>query len=129
MQDRPNALEIIDAVVERLSSTIVPALEGRVKFEARVAVRALQLARRDLASAAGLDGQERDRLAGLLGEEAAAADLEAANRRLCEVIDSDGPPLDDAALLDHLHATTLAKLAVDQPDYPPLVLARKEAAA
>ena len=123
MQDRPSALEILDAVIARLSSTVAPALDGRLKFEVRVAVRALQLARRDLAQAPALETAERERLAGLLSD---VGDLDEANRRLCASIDGEGPPLDEGALFDHLHATTLAKLAVDQPDYPPLILARKE---
>lgn len=120
MQDAPAALEIIDAVIERLSTVVAPVLEGRLKFEVRVAERALQLARRELALAPELEVQERARLWSLTGGEVET--LADANRRLCADIEEGDPALDPAALLRHLRQTTLEKLTVDQPDYPPLRL-------
>ena len=43
--------------------------------------------------------------------------LEAQNRELCRAIRAGEIVLDAPGLLEHLRATTLAKLAVDQPRY------------
>jgi hypothetical protein len=119
MQDAPTGLDIIDAVIERLSTVVAPALSGRLKFEVRVAERALRLAHRDLSLSQDLKRSEQKRLTVLLGP-GAPQNLVEANRALCQAIDSGSPEIDRALLLSHLRATTIEKLTVDQPDYPPL---------
>ena len=57
---------------------------------------------------------ERERLSALLGGE---APLEVQNRALCRAIRAGEITLDTPGLREHLRATTLAKLAVDQPSY------------
>jgi Domain of unknown function (DUF6285) len=51
MHDRPTALELIEAVTEFLSTEVVPAADDhRLKFRTLVALNALGIASRELAS-------------------------------------------------------------------------------
>jgi hypothetical protein len=81
----------------------------------RVTLSALQLVRRALDLAPVSDAAERARLAALLGRE---GELEALNRALCDRIRAGEMDLSTPGLLQHLRATALEKLAVDQPSYP-----------
>jgi Domain of unknown function (DUF6285) len=60
MPDRPNALELIEAVTEFLSSEVLPAAaDHRLKFRTLVALNALGIAYRELQSSGDLVlGQE-----------------------------------------------------------------------
>ena len=60
MPDRPNALELIEAVTEFLSSEVLPAAaDHRLKFRTLVALNALGIAYRELESSEDLViGQE-----------------------------------------------------------------------
>jgi hypothetical protein len=49
MQDRPTREELIDAVRDFLETDVVPALEGTLKFHARVAANVLGIVGRELA--------------------------------------------------------------------------------
>ena len=51
MNDRPTALELLEAVEEFLSSEVLPTLDDqRMKFRTLVAINALGIARRELAA-------------------------------------------------------------------------------
>src|SRR6185503_6029348 len=89
-------------------------LSGHSAFHARVAANALAIVERELALGAQQDAAERERLRALLGGD---GPLEAQNRALCHEIRAGRIGLDTPGLLEHLRATTLAKLAVDQPTY------------
>jgi hypothetical protein len=79
-----------------------------------VAANALAIVERELALGAEQDAAERERLRALLGHDGA---LEAQNRELCREIRAGRITLATPGLREHLRATTLAKLAVDQPGY------------
>ena len=107
MHDRPSAAQLVAAVRDFLERVAQPELRGHSAFHARVANNALAIV-------AEQDAAERERLRGLLGGD---GPLEAQNRALCREIRAGRIGLDTPGLLDHLRATTLAKLAVDQPSY------------
>ncbi len=111
MQDEPTPVEMLGAVATFLRDTVVPATAGMVAFQARVAANAVDLVARQVAAD---DGGEAARLRALMGRDGPLPDLNAA---LAAGI-ADGS-IDYAApeTLQHLWATTLAKLAVDQPRY------------
>ena len=48
MNDRPTASELLEAVAKFLESDVVPALEGKVKYNARVAAHVLGTVRREI---------------------------------------------------------------------------------
>lgn len=114
MQDRPNPIELVRAVAHLLQATVLPQSSGRLAFEVRVAINALELVARQLASAPQTDCAERRRLDELLGRTGPLVDL---NRELCARIADGVIDLKDEHLIRHLWATTMEKLAVDQPSY------------
>ncbi len=114
MHDRPSAAQLVAAVRDFLERVAQPELSGHSAFHARVAANALAIVERELTLTAGQDAAERERLRGLLGGD---GPLEAQNRELCRAIRAGEITLETPGLLEHLRATTLAKLAVDQPTY------------
>src|ERR1700756_1824784 len=114
MQDRPSPVELIKAVANLLQATMLPQSTGRLAFELRIAINALELVARQLARASEADGAERQRLEELLGRTGSLTDL---NRELCNRIAEGAIALTDERLIRHLWTTTMEKLAVDQPSY------------
>ena len=114
MHDRPSAAQLVAAVRDFLEKVAQPELRGHSAFHARVAANALAIVERELALGAEQDAAERERLCALLGRDDA---LEAQNRELCRAIRAGEITEDTPGLIEHLRATTLAKLAVDQPSY------------
>lgn len=114
MQDRPHPIELIRTVAETLRDRIMPQLSGAAAFEVRVAANALDLVARHLARAPGADEAERKRLQALLGRDGT---LEELTRELSARLADGRLGLADVGVKEHLWATTLDKLAVDQPGY------------
>ena len=114
MQDEPTPIELTKAVADFLRNDITPVISGHNAFKLRVAINILELVTRQLTLAEGSDDAESARLAGLLGTEASLTEL---NRVLAGKIASGEVDLKTPGLLEHLWQTTLAKLAVDQPNY------------
>lgn len=114
MQDRPDPAELVKAVAGLMQNTILAQSTGRTAFEVRVAINALELVARELSLAAATDIAEHRRLEALLGQKGSLAEL---NRELCTRLVRGSFDLGDARLISHLWATTMEKLAVDQPAY------------
>jgi len=106
--DAPSAIELLEAVREFLEGDAADATEGRVRFHARVAARALAIVERELASADRMATAHAERLAALgFGSD---ADLAAAIRSgACD------DRWDEVAAV--VRATVADKLAVANPDY------------
>ena len=114
MQDEPTPIELTKAVADFLRSDIAPMISGHNAFKLRVAINALDLVTRQLTLAEGSDAAEAARLAKLLG---VSGTLIEQNRALADKIAKGEVDLATPGLADHLWQTTLAKLAVDQPNY------------
>jgi hypothetical protein len=114
MQDEPTPEELIKAVADFLRNDIAPAIGGHNAFKLRVSINALDLVTRQLALQQGSDAAEAARLSQLLGRGGSLAEL---NRALADQIATGEVDLQTPGLSDHLWQTTLAKLAVDQPNY------------
>ena len=114
MQDQPTPSEVIGAVAHFLKTVVAAETTGAMSFQARVAANALEMMRRELDLAPAEDAAELARLKALLGEDGTLAEL---NQRLADQIAAGTLDLTTPGLKDHLWATTLAKLAVDQPTY------------
>jgi Tfp pilus assembly protein PilF len=114
MQDRPTPAEVIGAVAAFLKTTVAAQTTGATSFQARVAANALEMMKRELDLAPAEDAAELERLKSLLGIDGALFDLnvELSRRIAAREIAADSPDL-----IAHLWATTMAKLAVDQPTY------------
>ena len=114
MQDEPTPIELTKAVADFLRNDITPAISGHNAFKLRVAINVLDLVARQLTLADGSDAAEAANLKKLLGIDGALIDL---NRTLAVKIASGEVDLATAGLSEHLWQTTMAKLAVDQPNY------------
>jgi Domain of unknown function (DUF6285) len=106
--DAPRAIELVEAVREFLEGDVTDATEGRVRFHARVAARALAIVERELASADRMAADHAARLAAL--GFASDAELAAAIRSgACD------DRWDEVAAA--VRATVADKLAVANPGY------------
>ena len=114
MQDEPTPEELIKAVADFLRDEIVPEIKGHNAFKLRVGINALDLVTRQLTLVQPSDAAETERLSRLLGMQGSLLEL---NRALSERIASGESDLQTPGLSEHLWQTTLAKLAVDQPNY------------
>ena len=114
MQDEPTPIELTKAVADFLRNDVAPAISGHDAFKLRVAVNVLDLVARQLTLTEGSDAVEAASLKKLLGIDGALIDL---NRALAEKIAAGEVDLTTPGLSEHLWQTTMAKLAVDQPNY------------
>lgn len=114
MQDEPTPIELTKAVADFLRNDITPLISGHQAFKLRVAVNILDLVTRQLTQEEGSDAEEVERLRGLLGVDGSVIEL---NRALAERIARGEVDLATPGLAEHLWATTMDKLAVDQPNY------------
>jgi hypothetical protein len=114
MQDEPTPTELIKAVADFLRNDIAPAITGHNAFKLRVSINALDLVTRQLALEQGSDAAEARRLSELLAMRGSLAEL---NRVLADRIATGEVDLQTPGLAEHLWQTTMAKLAVDQPNY------------
>ena len=116
MLDHPRGPALLDAVATLLREVLQPQLQGNAAFQARVAANAVDLAAREMRLGPAADAAAADRLQALLQHrgqpDALATDLALAIRS--GAIDDQDP-----ALRAHLWASTLDKLAIDQPSYAP----------
>ncbi len=114
MQDEPTPVELTKAVADFLRNYIAPMISGHNAFKLRVAINALDLVTRQLTLTERSDAAEAERLTKLLGASGALIEQ---NRALADKIAKGEIDLATPGLADHLWQTTLAKLAVDQPNY------------
>lgn len=124
MQDRPTAAELLDAVRSFLENDLIPTLEGRKKFHARVAANVLGIVTRELDLEEEQLLAEWGRLDDLLGtadlparRESLRHALRARNETLCERIragEADEGAF-RAAVLAHVRRTVEEKLAITDP--------------
>lgn len=114
MREQPRAAELIQAVADFLRDDALPRLDGLTAFHMRVAVSVLEIVRRELDLGPAADAREQARLAALLGHD---GHLERLNEELCARIADGTYTPQHEALMQHLTATVLDKLAVDQPGY------------
>jgi hypothetical protein len=114
MQDEPTPEELIKAVADFLRTDIAPQIGGHNAFKLRVSINALELVTRQLALEQGSDAAELARLSRLLAMQGSLGEL---NRMLAYRIAKGELDLETPGLAEHLWQTTMAKLAVDQPNY------------
>jgi len=114
MQDEPRPDEILSRVANFLKGAATRESGPHISFQLRVAANAIEICQRQLTLAPQAEAEELARLRALLGS---GGDLPTLNRELAERIRSGALTLESPGLSEHLWATTLAKLAVDQPNY------------
>lgn len=110
----PEATVLLDAAIDYLERDLLPTLEGFHRFQCRVTANVLAQVRRELALAPAQEGAERVRLEALLGH---AGTRDALSAELSERIRRADFALDDPALLDHLRASLLEALRINNPKW------------
>ena len=128
MQDRPTVAELLEAVRAFLADDVVPALDGRRAFHARVAANVLAIVGRELAGEEEALAAEWRRLGTLLdhptgeapaGRAALAATVRSFTAELAERIrrgEADAGPF-AAAVRAHVRETVREKLRVANPRF------------
>ena len=121
MMDQPSILELVEAVRSFIEAKAMPELKGHTAFHARVAANALGIVARELEQGPRSAEAERKRLVALLGHDSSLDNL---NRDLCKAIRDGKIDIASDALKQHLENTTLDKVAIDQPGYSGLKIAK-----
>jgi len=88
--------------------------DGRHAFLARVADNARALLAREAELGAAAEAGEQARLSALLGRD---GDVQTLNRLLCESLAAGTLSPTDPAVMAHLRATAIDRIAIDQPTY------------
>jgi len=114
MTQHPAATELLASVSHFLRDELLPSLNGAQAFNLRVGINAIDLVRRELEGGAEAAARERSRLAALLHGDSG---LNAMRRELCRKIATGALTLEQPALRDHLRATAMERMAIDQPSY------------
>jgi hypothetical protein len=114
MQDEPRPDEILTRVAGFLKGPAARESGPHISFQLRVAANAVEICQRQLTLTPKADAEELERLRALLSID---GDLMTLNRELARRIRDGELTLESPGLAEHLWATTLAKLAVDQPTY------------
>ena len=125
MNDRPDAVELLNAVRDFLEGEVVPRLSGRERYHTRVAANVVAIVAREIETEEEHLLSEWQRLGALLDDEDAAptprAELRDGVRARSELLvesiragNADGGEF-RAAVVDHLRQTVAAKLEVARP--------------
>jgi hypothetical protein len=114
MNGHPPATELLASVSRFLRDELLPSLSSAQAFNLRVSINAIDLVRREIEQRDAADKREHRRLAKLLDS---YAELDVLRKQLCEKIARGEITLDQPALREHLRATVVDRLAIDQPTY------------
>ena len=114
MISAPTSGELIEAVIGFIETRVAPQMKDRDAFLARVAVNALAAVRREIAEGPAAEAAAAERLAALLGHEGDFAGL---NAELCAALRSGDMDLTTPGVFDHLKASVIDQVRIDQPNY------------
>jgi hypothetical protein len=114
MNGHPPTTELLASVSRFLREELLPSLSGAQAFNLRVSINAIELVGREIEQRDAADKGEHRRLAKLLDS---YAELDVLRKQLCEKIARGDIMLDQPALREHLRATIVDRLAIDQPTY------------
>lgn len=112
--DMPRLEELVGATRDFLHGQVREETTGRTRFHALVASNALDIVHRDLHFGAEHRRREHERLRGLLRTDGSLLEL---RWKLVHALREDGIALDDRKLHEHLRATVVNQIAIDQPKY------------
>lgn len=113
-QDRPTAIELLDAVREFLDERVAPEVAPHTGFLTRVAVNVLAMVERELELGPALDRAERERLRRLLGRDGSLAEL---NGELARRLRAGTLEARRDEVVAHLRETVRGKLTIANPRY------------
>ncbi len=112
--DMPRLDELLVSVRDFLRDDVMAATQGRTNFLARVAGNSLDIVLRELKLGEAAREAERDRLVRLLGRDAPLSEL---RWQLVRGLRDGSRALETEGLAEHLRATVVNQIAIDQPKY------------
>ena len=115
MHDRPTATELLTDIADLLTDEVMPALEGGVQHNVRVAANLCRIVEREVRLGPGLDAEEQRLLRELLPDAEPSDDTPALHARLIDAIRAGS--IDEGKCRDALLTITRGKLAVVKPGY------------
>lgn len=116
--DMPRVDELVVSVRDFLRQDVMAATQGRTNFLARVAGNSLDIVLRELMLGEAARDGERQRLTGLLGGASGdQASLSELRWQLTRALRDGSMALDTPGLAEHLRATVVNQVAIDQPKY------------
>lgn len=118
--DLPRVDELLESVSGYLRSEVVPAMDGRTGFLARVAANSLDIVGREMEYGAEARRLEANRLRNLLGVDLPLGEL---RLLLAEGLRDGTVALDADGLVEHLRNTVVNQVLIDQPTYPGCIAA------
>ena len=118
--DLPRVDELVESVRGFLRFEVVPAMDGRTGFLARVAANSLDIVGREMGHGAEARRLEADRLRNLLGVDGSLGEL---RLLLAEGLRDGSVALDADGLVGHLRNTVVNQVLIDQPTYPGCIAA------
>ncbi|HAZ17150.1 MAG TPA: phosphotransferase family protein [Acidimicrobiaceae bacterium] len=118
--DLPRVDELVGSVREFLRSEVVPAMDGRAGFLARVAANSLDIVGREMEYGAEARRLEANRLRNLLGVDLPLGEL---RLLLAEGLRDGTIAVDADGLVEHLRQTVVNQVLIDQPTYPGCIAA------
>jgi hypothetical protein len=117
MQDRPTASELLLAIAELLEKELLPATEGGLQHQVRVAGNLCRILEREARLGATADAREVELLANALGEAAGGRDPLALSRALVARLDAGHDPVLEGRAFRALVEIVRGKLAVAKPGH------------
>ena len=120
--DMPRIDELLASVTDFLRQDVMSNTQGRTNFLARVASNSLDIVQREVALGQTCLANESQRLNELFASDESVADL---RWRLVNGLRDESIGLDLPGLADHLRATVVNQIAIDQPRYAGFATATK----
>jgi Domain of unknown function (DUF6285) len=114
MLGEPTAKQLVDATAGFLEKVALPVLEGHAAFHGRVALNVLAIVARELELGPAAAIAEKERLDALLGPH---GDLVDQRRTLCAKLKAGDMNLETPGLAEHLLATVVDRVRIEQPQY------------
>jgi hypothetical protein len=119
--DMPRADELLGSVVDFLRQQVMAETTGRTQFLARVASNSLDIVQREMALGSAAAAQELSRLQNLLNS--TSGDLIDLRWQLVKALREGAMDLNVDGLTEHLRASIVNQINIDQPRYPGLATA------
>jgi hypothetical protein len=119
--DMPRADELLKSVTDFLREQVMSETTGRTQFLARVAGNSLDIVQREMALGETAAGQERERLRTLLASP--ETDLMQLREQLVQGLREGQIDLNAPGLAEHLRASIVNQINIDQPRYAGLATA------
>jgi hypothetical protein len=117
MQDRPTASELLEAIADLLEKEVLPATQGGLQHQVRVAGNLCRILEREARLGASQDAREVELLAGALGEAPGGRDALALSGALVARLDAGHDAALEGRAFRALVEIVRGKLAVAKPGH------------